>query len=266
MIDALFKEKEELFAKSKTPFLSFSRINKYLYCPEQYRIYYVLRYRLKAPKASLVFGQLIHEALAFHFRSGKEPVRTFSDAWQLLKDMGLKYVRAESWEKFKASGEGLLEKFLKEEMPKIGNVRAAEKVFKLNVTSLGLPLIGVIDLIADVEEKSTVVDFKSAATDYADHEAILSDQLSTYKLAEPEAEQMALCIFIKTKEPRIEWHVADRSGDQLTEYLAKIGYVAGEISAGHFYKRSGKWCTSCDFLPFCLNDKKKIEETLVQVG
>jgi hypothetical protein len=60
----------------------------------------------------------------------------------------------------------------------------------------------------------------------------MSDQLTAYKLAEPETEQLALCVLVKTKEPQIEWHCVSRTGEQLAEYLAKVGYVAREISGG----------------------------------
>ena len=42
-------------------------------------------------------------------------------------------------------------------------------------------------------------------------------------------------------------------------------YVAHEIAAGHFYKRPGRWCSYCDYLPVCLGDETTIRETLVQV-
>lgn len=141
-----------------------------------------------------------------------------------------------------------------------------EKVFELNITSLDLPFIGVIDLVAEVDAKTTVVDFKSAGSTLDGHEVALSDQLTAYKLAEPEAEQVALWVLIKTKEPKIEWYPSRRSPEQLTEFLSKAGYVAREIAAGHFYKRSGMWCGWCDYLPVCLGDKKRVEEALVRVG
>jgi len=42
---------------------------------------------------------------------------------------------------------------------------------------------------------------------------------------------------VKTKEPKIEWHVAGRSGEDLTEFLVKADVVAHDIAAGRFYKR-----------------------------
>jgi len=48
------------------------------------------------------------------------------------------------------------------------------------------------------------------------------------------------------------------------DYLAKAGYVAREIGAARFYKRPGKWCAWCDFLPVCFKDQGKVAETLVR--
>lgn len=132
-------------------------------------------------------------------------------------------------------------------------------------SGLGLPFIGVIDLIADLDSKRAVVDFKTSASAYEDHEVLLSDQLTAYQLAEPDAEETALCVLVKTKEPQIEWHRAERRGDHLVEFLAKTEYLAGEIAAKRFYRRPGKWCSWCDYLPVCTHNQQQIRETLIQI-
>ena len=71
---------------------------------------------------------------------------------------------------------------------------------------------------------------------------------------------------MKTKEPKIEWHSGTRSGEDLAEFLAKADHIAHGIAAGRFYKRPGKWCSWCDYLPVCLKDEKRIEETLVKIA
>ena len=78
--------------------------------------------------------------------------------------------------------------------------------------------------------------------------SILSDQLTAYQLAEPDVEQTALCVLVKTKEPKIAWHLAKRSGEDLAEFLAKADIVGHDIADRRFYKRSGKWCSWCDYL------------------
>lgn len=83
-------------------------------------------------------------------------------------------------------------------------------MFELNITTLELPLVGVIDLVADFDKKPTVVDLKTASTAYQKHEVALSDQLTAYPLAEPDASQSAPCLLVKTKEPRIECAATSR--------------------------------------------------------
>ncbi len=261
----LHREEDERLATSVTPFLSHSRISRYLHCPEQYRLYYIERLRPRFPPAGLVFGQVIHQALAELFKTGADPVASFGESWRAIGGVELGYGEKESWEKLRGKGLRLLEKFVQEELPKLQNVQAVEQSFSLDITSLDLPFVGVVDLVADLEGKPTVVDFKTAGSSYEEHEVMLSDQLTAYRLADPEADQLALCVLVKTKEPKIEWHLTTRTGEQLAEYLAKVGLVGREIRAGLFYKRPGKWCSWCDFLPVCLGDRQRIEETLIQL-
>src|SRR5881396_3205230 len=253
---APIEESEQRLDQEPTPHLSHSRINRYLTCPEQYRLYYVEKLRPRVESASLVFGVVIHAAIADLFRTGEDPVEHFVRDWQNLKEVQLNYKKRESWEDFNAKGEKLLAKFLAEEAPKIRQARGIERKFELRVTALDAPFVGIIDLVGQVDDRLTVIDFKTAGSDYEDHEAALSDQLTAY----------ALCVLVKTKEPRIEWHFAKRSADGLAEYLDKVRLVSDDIAAGKFYKRPGKHCGYCDFLPVCLGNKKEAQETLVRIA
>ena len=265
MLATLLTEREELAASGRPRHLSHSRINRYLLCPEQYRLYYIEHLRPVVPSASLVFGQVIHHSVAGLLQKQVDPIECFQDTWGMSQKINLAYKERESWDKLKVCGEGLLNKFVTDELPKLRNIRAVEKPFELSITSLDLPFVGIIDLKADVSGKTTVVDLKTAGSAFDPHEVILTDQLSAYNLAEPGVEQLALCVLVKTKEPKIEWHFTTRTGEQLTEYIAKAGYVAREISTGRFYKRSGFWCSWCDYLPVCIGDTRKAEASLVKV-
>jgi len=249
----------------ETPYLSHSRVNRYLHCPEQYRLYYVERLRPKVPDAALIFGQLVHEAIARFFRSAALPAESFAQAWNVLRDEPLNYNQRESWELLREKGIALLTKFLDEEVPRLGNVTAIEQSFTLRITSFNLALVGVVDLVAELDDVRTVIDFKTTSSAYQGHDVQLSDQLTAYQLAEPDADQVAFCVFVKTKEPRIDWYVSARQPAHLAEYIAKAGVVARAITASHFYKRPGKWCGYCDYLPVCLGDQQKVYETLVQL-
>jgi CRISPR/Cas system-associated exonuclease Cas4 (RecB family) len=262
---SLTKEPDETLEQERTPHLSYSRINRYLTCPEQYRLYYVENLRPKIESASLVFGGLIHVALADFFREGVIPEDTFLREWGNLKNLELRYNKRTSWEDLREKGRKLLERFVAEELPKIQKVYGIEKKFELAVTTMLLPFIGIVDLLAQVDGQATIIDFKTAASGYEEHEVALSDQLTAYWLADPTADRVAYCILTKTKEPVIQWHFAKRDAGRLEEYLAKVRIVSEDIAAGKFYKRPGKHCGYCDFLPVCLGDKKKVQETLVRI-
>jgi CRISPR/Cas system-associated exonuclease Cas4 (RecB family) len=266
MLASLLRDRDEPAERGYAPHLSHSRVSRFLTCPEQYRLYYIEGLRPKVPPAALAFGQIVHQSLAELLQKKSDPVKCFSDSWAMVKGIPLGFNQRESWEKLKASGEGLLAKFASEELPKLDGIAAVERSFSLKITSLDLPFVGVIDLVAKLDGKRTVADWKTAGSAPDGHEAAMSDQLTAYMLAEPEAEQLALCVLVKTKEPQIEWHRVTRTADQLSEYLAKVGYVAREIAAGRFYKRPGFWCAWCDYLPVCVGDKRKAAETLVTVA
>ena len=264
MSESVLIAPKEVAISKDAPHLSFSRINRYLHCPEQYRLYYIENLQPRYPAASLVFGKVVHKALARLFQTGEDPVPIFREQWQELEETELSYAKRDSWEKFANSGEALLAKFVDEELTRITNVEACEKVFELEVTSLDLPLVGVVDLVAEVDGKRTLVDFKTSGSTYKGHEARLSDQLTAYRLSEPSIDQAALCVLVRTKEPGVEWHLVQRSREQVLNYLRKAGLIAQQIQTGWFYKRPGMWCAWCDYLPVCLGEDELAELTLVR--
>lgn len=258
-------EKRERPVRALPNHLSHSRLSRYALCPEQYRLHYIERLRPRVPSANLVFGSTLHEALRQHFEAGVDPVAVFRELWDGLRDTELTFSRSNSWEKLQRVGEGLLEQFCSEERGKIGRVVAVERSFTLHLSEIDVPFVGIVDLVAEVNGTLTVIDFKTSASRYAQHEAMLSDQLTAYHLAETPAQQSALCVFVKTKQPRIEWHFACRTPEQLVAYLDKVRNLSQRITAGEFYKKPGMWCSWCDFLPVCLGDRKRVRETLVQI-
>src|SRR6267378_4218852 len=98
MIEALLKEKEEAHTGG-LPHLSHSRISRYLLCPEQYRLYYVEKLRPRVYSASLVFGQVVHQALAAFFRTGAGPAESFAALWKEIERVELRHGARESWQR-----------------------------------------------------------------------------------------------------------------------------------------------------------------------
>jgi PD-(D/E)XK nuclease superfamily len=139
MIAKLVEEKEEAVRPNGPPHLSHSRINRYLLCPEQYRLYYIENLRPRRYSASLVFGQAIHQALAAFFRTGTDPAVAFTELWREASQDELRYSARESGEKLNETGRALLNKFVAEELRRIGKVTASEKAFELGITGIDAP-------------------------------------------------------------------------------------------------------------------------------
>src|ERR1700687_3195648 len=126
------------------PHLSFSRIDRYLECPEQYRLYYLEGLRPKEPSANLVFGQTIHNALAFHFATQGDPIAFFTHIWNSLEHDAIRYSGRATWRGLGFTGQALLKKFMEEELPRLGTVMASERAFELSIPNVDVPFIGVI--------------------------------------------------------------------------------------------------------------------------
>lgn len=256
---------EELLAASAPNHLSHSRISRYAQCPEQYRFYYVVGLRPKAPGAGLVFGQFVHQALAHLFQHQGDPLAYFREFWSQVKDAELSYSARDTWTTLSEKGSRLIERFMAEEFPRLETVEASEKSFEITISGLHLPFVGIIDLVAVMKAKRTIIDFKTSAASYEEHEVILNDQLTAYLMADSQADQCAFCVLVKTKEPKIEWHFAERDSGRIMRYLRKVELIGQAIQNGDFYQRSGKWCSWCDFLTLCLGSQDQTASQFVCV-
>lgn len=174
-----------LYAEATHPHFSYSRIQKYLTCPEQYRLHYIEGLRPKRETAARVFGAVVHQALAALFRKQADPVVHFREEWQGCRQFDLRYSDRDTWEKLAEIGGGLITMFVRNEAPKLGQVVAVEAPFEMALSNLPCRFIGVFDLVAMMNGKKTLVDFKTASSDYGLHDVALSDQLTAYCVASP---------------------------------------------------------------------------------
>ncbi len=235
--------------ESAPPHLSQSRLSRYLLRPESYRLNDVEGIRPKLPAGSLIFGKAIHQALADSFTGGGDSRESFHEHWSLWKGRDVQYSGRESWAALATTGDALLVAFLKERNSALSNITAVEKSFELVLPGVDLPFVGVIDIVADLFGERTVIDFKTSSSSYADHEVLLSDQLAAYRLAVPGASQVAFCVLVKMKEPRVEWCISHQP--DCSRVLNKAAVIGKAIQDGQFFLRPGKWCSWCDYLPIC---------------
>ena len=134
----LLQDEDEPVTSQNLPHLSYSRISRYLHCPEQYRQYYVENLRPRLALASLVFGKVVHQALAHRFNGLGDPGEYFLYYWSDAKQLDLSYSQKESWDKLRVSGQGLIEKFCIEELPRLSEIAAVERSFELGIAGLSI--------------------------------------------------------------------------------------------------------------------------------
>jgi hypothetical protein len=118
---------------------------------------------------------------------------------------------------------------------------------------LGIPLLGIVDLVLDGDEGATVIDFKTAARGGDLLEITHEVQLSCYaygyrQLTGRKEGELQIRRLIKTKTPRIETHrYLARSDAHFRRLFALIRAYLADLEAGRFVYRPGYGCGMCDF-------------------
>jgi putative RecB family exonuclease len=247
--------------------LSYSRISKHSQCPFSYKCQYIDGWKPVKEPANLKYGSAIHAGIERFLTQGEMPVDAFQEEWLKSKDLDLDYGSKESWDSLNQSGIALMELFQAEHMPRFGQVYAVEHKFFIPFSE-SYDFLGFMDCVAEVDGIWTIVDFKTASRSYDESQVLLDDQLTTYAMAARtlgiEVERVAFMTLIKTKVPKIEWHFATRSDEQIEEFKSKARFVADDIARGRYEKRSGMHCSWCSYLPICSGNEAAIQETLRQ--
>jgi hypothetical protein len=119
--------------------------------------------------------------------------------------------------------------------------------------NLGIPLVGIIDLVLNYEQGPIIVDCKTAARSSEPMEISNEIQLTSYayllryhnRWAESGLEIRSL---IKTKTPKVEFHpYAARTDAHFRRLFAVIREYLDALDTGRFNFRPGFGCGMCDF-------------------
>ena len=250
--------------------LSHSKIRTFEDCSMKFKYKYINHYYASKKSANLEFGKAVHKALEKLFMEEIDPVKTFVDIWSKFEDIELEYSRYDNFEKLMKSGRILMQDFMENEYEKFVETLAAENWLKFDVDEQ-TKFFGRGDwtgkvITPDGELVTAIVDFKTSGRKYDDTKVNFNDQLTAYYHARKrfsfDIDKVAYLVFIKTKEPKIQWLFADRTEEQEKEYLEKIREDYRQIMEGKFYREYGMSCKWCDYAPLCLGDKKKAKEEL----
>ena len=242
-------------------------LNSWIACPLRFKLHYLDG--IKTPTTpSLFLGKCCHSMLEAIYRHQQLGVtldvpdlsRRLLESWaEMLDQEGMKFESVadeQAMQKQLADLVGAYLKAIPADEPRPLAVEAALESPLVDPTTgenLGIPLVGIVDLILDGHEGPTVIDFKTSSRSTEPLEITHEIQLSAYSYLLRHVEQrqeggLEIRSLIKTKTPKVEFHpYAARSDSHFTRFFAVVREYLDALDAGRFNFRPGFGCGMCDF-------------------
>lgn len=253
-------------------FVSVSQLKTYLRCPRQYELRYVLGEPQERVAAALVLGTAVHAALASYYtalRDGGAPpleavLDVYGGAWVAAQppDVPVLTDDDEPLAVLEQLGRRMLQVFHAQAI-RLTGLRPVmiEAPFAIELHHpeshevLDERLVGVIDLVADVDGRRLIVEHKTSARRYSRDQLEHDLQPTAYLLAARRldlgADGLAYQIITKAATPAIQHAEVARTTDQERELLVTVVGVLRAIEAGAFYPVRGWQCRSCAHRDAC---------------
>lgn len=118
---------------------------------------------------------------------------------------------------------------------------------------LGIPLLGIVDLVAQSNDGPIIADIKTTARGGRPHDVVHEIQLSCYSYlfrhasGTPES-SLEIRSLVKTKTPRLEVHQHQaRTDAHFRRLFAVIRAYLDDLDSQRFIFRPGLGCQMCDF-------------------
>jgi putative RecB family exonuclease len=251
--------------------ISPSRLNLWLRCPLAFRFRYLDGIRTPTTPG-LFLGKAVHAGLEIFYRHRQLGIH--------LGPMEVEQRLRETWAALRAAEDppfsspaeelgiqrratALLAAYLRQlpaDEPQPLAVEMALETPLVDPASgkdLGVPLVGIVDLLLDGREGPLIVDFKSSARGGEPLEIVHEVQLSSYAYLFRQVEQrqeaaLEIRSLIKTNLPKVEFH---RYPSRTDAHFRRLFAVAREyldaLDAGRFNYRPGVGCAWCDFREQC---------------
>jgi putative RecB family exonuclease len=248
-------------------YVSPSRLSLWAKCALAYRFRYFDG--IKSPTTpSLFIGKLCHAGLEVYYRHRQlgmtldveDVCRRLDVIWdEAIEQEGRPFPTTEEAAKAKLQTENLVRAYLNqvpEDEPRPLAVEAALEMPLVDPATgedLGIPLLGIIDVVFDADEGPIIADFKTAANAAEPSEVTHELQLTSYAyllrrfLGRTESE-VQIRSLVKTRQPRIAVHrYASRTEAHFGRLFALIREYLDALDARRFGYRPGWSCSMCDF-------------------
>ena len=247
-------------------YVSPSRLNCWLSCPLKWRFRYLDGIRTPTTPALFV-GKACHAGLECYYRhrqlgvtlEADDVARRMVGSWAALVDEEkMDFDSADHEQELRTQAVSLVSAYLayapRNEYPLAVEVAAeAPLVDPQTGENLGIPLVGIIDLVLNYEQGPLIADFKTAARSSEPMEISNEIQLSSYawlhrQIAGQREGGLEIRSLIKTKTPKVEFHpYAARTDAHFRRLFAVIREYLDALDSGRCNYRPGFGCAMCDF-------------------
>jgi len=247
-------------------YVSPSRLSCWLSCPLKWRFRYVDGIHTPTTPALFV-GKACHAGLECYYRhrqlgvtlEADDLARRMAGSWAALVDeeeMDFDSLDVENAMRQQVTDvvRVYLDNVPKDEKPLAVEVAAeAPLVDPVTSENLGIPLVGVIDLVLDNEAGPLIADFKTAARSSEPMEISNEIQLTSYawlhrQITGQEEGGLEVRSLIKTKVPKVEFHpYAARTEAHFRRLFAVLREYVDALDSGKFNFRPSFGCGLCDF-------------------
>ena len=247
-------------------YISPSRLNCWLSCPLKWFFRYIEGIRTPTTPALFV-GKACHAGLEVYYRHRQlgvtlgvdDVMRRMAESWAALVDEEkMDFDSTDDEAAMRQQVANLVRVYLdnvpKDEKPLAVEVAAEAPLVDPDTgEDLGIPLVGVIDLVLNNEAGPIITDFKTAARSSEPMEITNEIQLSSYawlhrQITGQHEGGLEIRSLIKTKVPKTEFHpYPARTEVHFARLLAVIREYLDALDAGKFNFRPGFSCGMCDF-------------------
>ncbi len=248
-------------------YISPSRLNCWLTCPLKWRLRYLDCIRTPTSPALFV-GKVCHSGLEAFYRHRMlgvtlppdEVIRRMDAGWdQAVIDENMTFDSTAEETALQQQVADLVRAYLAQvpvDEPRPLAVEATMEVplvDPLTGEDLGIPLLGIVDLVLDDADGPVVRDFKTSSRSAPPFEVTHEIQLTSYSYLFRRStgrEEIGLEIhsLIKTKTPKIEGHrYPARTDAHFRRLFGVIREYLDALDRGRFNYRPGWGCAMCDF-------------------
>ena len=248
-------------------YVSASRLNLWLKCPLAFRLRYIDGVRSPG-SPSLFLGKIVHSGLETFYRHRQlgidldaSDLDSRLDAkWDAaVEEEDMKFDSVEKESDLKAQASGLVDAYIKQVPEDEPPPMAVEVTMEVPIVDpvtgedLGIPLLGIVDLILDELAGPRIIDFKTAARATPLLEIGHEVQLGCYSflfrsLTGQQESGLEIRRLVKTKTPKIEvWPYQARTEAHFGRLFALIRAYLDDLDSGKFVYRPSWGCSMCDF-------------------